>query len=244
VAIGLALGMIITGLGIYLYLLMAFYLPTKLELEGLIRKLERIKDTKDMVLNFSYVNSAMNKIDFIEHSWKEFLKTLVFPEVKSETPIRSTVGADVFFNMQTIEENGKGIKSYAEVADTFVGIGLVFTFLGLISGIYFAAQGLSGTANEAKAGLVLLLGAATFKFMTSIAGVGIAVIFSIGYHKIYRNLEALFNELTQLLDARMLTANVETIAFAQHRELHKQTQLLEGILKNMDARLKSLENKK
>lgn len=243
-AIGLSLGMIFLGVGIYLYLLIAFYLPIKLELERLITKIERIKDTEDMVLNFSYIHSAMSKVDFIEHAWKEFLKTLAFPSENTKAPIRSTVSASEFFNMNTIEESGKGVKSYAQLPDIFVGVGLVLTFLGLVSGIYFASQGLGGTVDEAKEGLVLLLGAATFKFMTSIAGVGIAVLFSIGYNKIYNGLENTFIELVELVDARVLTANIETIAFAQHKELSKQTKLLEKVLKNLDTRLMDLEGKK
>lgn len=243
VAIGLAGLMIIIGIILFLYLFIVFYIPTKSKLEQLIDNVKKIRNSMDMANNFSYVNNAMREVPFVYHSWRELRKHFVFPEPGSNGPIRSTVGPSEFFNMETAEEGGITIKPYNEVADSFVGIGLVFTFLGLVSGIYFAAQGLNGTTEEARAGLVLLLGAATFKFMTSIAGIGIAVLFTIGYNKIYHSLQMSFIELSTLLEARILTATVETVAFAQHTELRKQTILLEKLAKTMDARIQKLENR-
>ncbi len=244
VAIGLAGGMIIIGVGIFLYLFVAFYIPTKSKLDQLIDEVRNINNSMDMAENFSYVNNAMREVSFVYHSWRELRKHFVFPEPGTKGPIRSTVGPSEFFNMETAEEGGITIKQYSHIGDHFVGIGLVFTFLGLVSGIYFAAQGLGGDTEQAKQGLVLLLGAATFKFMTSIAGVGIAVLFSIGYNKIYHNLQMGFIELSTLLEARILTATVETVAFAQHSELRKQTQILEELLVKMNSRVEQLEKQK
>jgi hypothetical protein len=242
VAIGLSLGMILLGIGIFLYLFVVFYIPTKSKLDVLIDEVKKIKDSMDMAENFSYVNNAMREVSFVYHSWRELRKHFVFPEPGTKGPIRSTVGPSEFFNMETAEEGGITIRQYSHVADSFVGIGLVFTFLGLVSGIYFAAQGLSGSVEEAKLGLVQLLDAATFKFMTSIAGVAIATLFTIGYHKIYHNLQMGFVELSTLLEARILTATVETVAFAQHSELKKQTLLLEKIVENFEGRIQKLED--
>lgn len=243
VAIGLASAMIIVGVGIFLYLFIAFYVPTKSKLDQLVDDVKKIKNSMDMAENFSYVNNAMREVSFVYHSWRELRKHFVFPEPGTKGPIRSTIGPSEFFNLETAEEGGITIKQYSHIGDHFVGIGLVLTFLGLVSGIYFASEGLGGTSEEAKEGLVLLLGAATFKFMTSIAGVGVAVLFSIGYNKIHHNLQMAFIELSTLLEDRILTATVETVAFAQHSELRKQTQILEELLVKMNVRVEHLEKK-
>lgn len=243
VALGIALGMILLGIGVFLYLLVVVYIPTKSKLNQLIDDIKKIKNSMDMAENFSYINNLMREVSFVSHSWRELRKHFVFPELGTKGPIRSTISPSEFFNMEAAEEGGVAIKQYSYVAEAFVGIGLVFTFLGLISGIYFAAQGLAGDTEEAKLGLVQLLDAATFKFMTSIAGVGIATVFTIGYHKIYHNLEMSFFELATLLESRVLTATVETVAFAQHNELKKQTKLLELFVKSANDRLDKLENK-
>ena len=64
----------------------------------------------------------------------------------------------------------------------FVGLGLVLTFLGLIAGLYFASRGMR-TADmiEARAALVHLLNSATFKFLTSVAGISMSLIVSLTF---------------------------------------------------------------
>jgi hypothetical protein len=64
----------------------------------------------------------------------------------------------------------------------FVGLGLVMTFLGLIAGLWFASQGMR-TADmiEARAALVHLLNSATFKFLTSVAGIAMSLVVSLAF---------------------------------------------------------------
>jgi hypothetical protein len=241
VAIGLSLFLILLGISTFLYLFVVFYIPTKSKLEQLIDEVKQIKNSMDMAENFSYVNNAMRQVKFVYHPWRELRKHFVFPEPGTKGPIRSTIAPNEFFNMETAEKGGAVLSKYVHVPEAFIGTGLVLTFLGLISGIYFAAQGLGGDVDQAKAGLVQLLDAATFKFMTSIAGVGIATFFTVGYNKIYHNLQNGFVELSTLLEARILTATVETVAFAQHAELRKQTELLEKFTQDFESRLTILE---
>ncbi len=244
VAIGVSIGLMLIGLLIYLYLYFVFYIPTKSKLEILIERVKNIEDSMDMAKNFSYINNAMRNVKFVHHSWRELRKHFVFPEQGTSGPIRTSESPSDYFNMHTAEEGGVAIGKYAHVGESFVGIGLVFTFLGLVSGIYFAAQGLSGDTEQVRAGLTQLLDAATFKFLTSIAGVGVATFFTIGYKKMYNSLQDEFIQLSTLLEARIMTATVESVAFAQHIELKKQTQLLENLVTDLNNRIATLENNK
>lgn len=61
-------------------------------------------------------------------------------------------------------------------ADTFVGVGLIFTFMGLVAALGAAAETIGAGAGNSQAALLGLLGAASVKFFTSIAGIGGAVI--------------------------------------------------------------------
>jgi hypothetical protein len=56
------------------------------------------------------------------------------------------------------------------------------TFLGLIAGLWFASQGMR-TADmiEARAALVHLLNSATFKFLTSVAGIAMSLVVSLAF---------------------------------------------------------------
>jgi hypothetical protein len=85
--------------------------------------------------------------------------------------------------------------------DYLVGLGLVLTFLGLVSALYFAAQGLeAGDVAETRASLTALLSAATFKFITSIAGVASSIIFSVFFNKYMGQLDRTFIELTETIE--------------------------------------------
>jgi hypothetical protein len=62
----------------------------------------------------------------------------------------------------------------------FTTVGLILTFLGLIVALYFAAKGFrSGNMEEARAAILQLLNASAFKFMTSLAALGSALMISI-----------------------------------------------------------------
>jgi hypothetical protein len=62
----------------------------------------------------------------------------------------------------------------------FTSLGLIFTFVGLVVALYFAAKGFrSGDIENAKASIIQLLNAASFKFLTSVAALISALIVSL-----------------------------------------------------------------
>jgi hypothetical protein len=62
----------------------------------------------------------------------------------------------------------------------FTSIGLILTFIGLVVALYFAAKGFrSGNLDEAREAILQLLNASAFKFVTSVAALGTALIISI-----------------------------------------------------------------
>lgn len=62
----------------------------------------------------------------------------------------------------------------------FTSLGLIFTFIGLVVALYFAAKGFrSGSMEEARAAIIQLLNTASFKFLTSVAALIAAMIISL-----------------------------------------------------------------
>ncbi len=77
-----------------------------------------------------------------------------------------------YFDIKSLQLAGLRLRMFLGLPNDFVGIGLVFTFLGLVAGLYFASQSMmSPDIGAARDALVLLLHAATFKFLTSITGI-------------------------------------------------------------------------
>jgi hypothetical protein len=62
----------------------------------------------------------------------------------------------------------------------YTSVGLILTFLGLVVALYFAARGFrTGDMVSAKAAIVQLLNAASFKFLTSVAALISALLVSL-----------------------------------------------------------------
>ena len=62
----------------------------------------------------------------------------------------------------------------------FTSVGLILTFIGLVVALYFAAKGFrSGDSVQAKAAIVQLLNAASFKFLTSVSALISALLISL-----------------------------------------------------------------
>jgi hypothetical protein len=88
----------------------------------------------------------MLKLPSMTRAWTEFCETLVLPVDKSANPIfRNTVRPHVFFNLDRLELGVEDKKSWPSV---FVGVGLFFTFLGLIAALDAAVDVVS-SANAA-----------------------------------------------------------------------------------------------
>jgi hypothetical protein len=87
-----------------------------------------------------------------------------------------------YITLESLERSGLRLGLIQALPNYFVGLGLVMTFLGLIAGLWFASQGMR-TADmvEARAALVHLLNSATFKFLTSVAGIAMSLVVSLAF---------------------------------------------------------------
>jgi hypothetical protein len=64
----------------------------------------------------------------------------------------------------------------------FISVGLIFTFIGLVVALYFAGRGFrSGNLEEARASIVELFNASSFKFLTSVAALFSSLVVSVVY---------------------------------------------------------------
>jgi methyl-accepting chemotaxis protein len=107
-------------------------------------------------------------------------------------------------------------------------VGLLLTFFGLVTALYFATDAIE-KAHDLKASqdaLQNLLVAASFKFYTSIAGLGGSIILTLVLRYGTSNIERCFDQLAFALEARLHFVTPESIAFAHYREAQEQTRNL------------------
>lgn len=175
------------------------------------------------------------------HVWAEFADTLIRPDPNRPADggvVRNTVRPSSYFNVQATVEAGFHLPFWQALPNYFVGFGLLCTFLGLVSGLHFAAAGVAGAdANLARESLRKLLDAATFKFLTSIAGVLASLGLSVFVRIQTQALQGVLDRLCSALEKRLTFVTPEWLAQEQLREQQKLALTMERFNTDFAAQL-------
>ena len=190
------------------------------------------KDTQDFFAKFDEFDSLMMGSKLLKHSWGEYKETLLSQKVNS-TIIESTFRPGDFINLIELEHSGLKLKWFNAIPGIFVGVGLLFTFIGLVAALYFASQAIHAVGGEnvdaaqqtvrMQGALAQLLGTATFKFWTSIAGLGSSIALGMFYRHRLRRLDGALDALCREIERCTRTVTPELIADRQLDELREQS---------------------
>ncbi len=163
---------------------------------------------------------------FIAQHWKAFSQTLLPPR-QAGVPVYYTQRPQEYFSAATLLGSSINLRLYQAVPNMLVGIGIWFTFLGLVAALWFASQGVSAAdINQAQQSLRDLLHAATFKFVTSIAGLLASILFSWAEKSRLHRLMKQFDSLHQQMEHCLLLRTPAHLQALQLQESQKQTQQL------------------
>jgi len=167
--------------------------------------------------NFDDINRALsepgNGAAGLVLAWREFQESIVD---ETQTPIINTHRPNVFF-----------VKSApSQLRLTFwsnlsVGMGLVFTFLGLITALYVAQEGMASASDPSQA-LTELLRVASAKFFASVGGVGASLLLRRAEYTLTRTSKAKVDELCTLLERGLLYIPAQKVAMEQLAVLKEQ----------------------
>ena len=183
-------------------------------------------------------DALMTGARFLAHGWSEFIEACLFTRRDGKVTVEVSIRPGVFINIDESEHAGLGIRWFHHLSGIFVGTGLLLTFIGLVAALYFSSSAISivvdGThglpaAEQTKAiqkALAQLLNTATFKFLTSIAGLGCSLVLAYFQRRWTARLESKFQELCRELERCTIIVTPEQLANRQHRELCDQSELL------------------
>jgi hypothetical protein len=130
-------------------------------------------------------------------------------------------------NENILTSAGVNLRFYTAVPNYLVGLGLLFTFAGLVAALYFASAGVAAASiQEAQDALRHLLAAATFKFMTSIAGLGASIVYSSREKTQLYRLGHRIDALCTALEQRLVPVTPEYLGTVQLAEMRNQSLLL------------------
>jgi ABC-type transporter Mla subunit MlaD len=189
--------------------------------------IESCANAEEFAARYETISERLSADRTLSHTWREFSETLIPPDGPNHR-VRNTSRPDNYFHADLLNTAGINMRFYQALPNYLVGVGLLFTFIGLIAALYFAGKGVaSANVQDAQASLRELLEAATFKFGTSVAGLGTSIWFSIKKKGLLHSLDTEIQSMCYALERRLDFVTPVTLAIAGYHELQAQTTQLE-----------------
>ena len=197
--------------------------------EGLDAALAVVREASNPITfrdRFPTIDQRLAANPIIGDAWRAFAQTLVSVPGQDGALGATRRPADDF-NETVLGHAGVNLRFYMAVPNYMVGLGLLFTFLGLVAALYFASAGVTaGSVQGAQGALRDLLAAATFKFVTSIAGLGTSIVYSWREKTQLYRVGRRLGQLCTALEQRLVSVTPEYLGVIQLDELKSQSALL------------------
>ena len=180
-----------------------------------LRAAGTIVESPEFLTNLGAAAEQLEALPFLASRWSAYYDTLIVLDDKTASrPVRSTLRPDHVFDLGLLRAVGLKPRYHAAMPGMLVGAGLLFTFLGLAVALS-AAGGVvaGGDPVQSRQGLHQLLDAASFKFITSLAGLLLSMAYTGFRNHRLRLVEQALDGFTAALDRQMPLA---TPAFLQH----------------------------
>nr|QNS26387.1 hypothetical protein MTCCP1_00004 [uncultured bacterium] len=218
--------------------------------------LKKCKNNRIFSNNFYEFDLLMREEPFIEHAWSEFIETCFIREEgnDSEGDVEITIRPSEYLNLHDAEHSGLRIRWFHALSGIYVGVGLCFTFAGLIAALYFSSAAINSVINAASSlqnandgadiqrALAQLLNTATFKFLTSLTGLGCSITLGF-FERVWKGMvESAFDDLCRELERCTLTVTPEFIADRQYQKQWEQHKTLADAVELLKIIAKSKEN--
>ena len=188
--------------------------------------------------NYSRINKLFSSIHVhsLSHLWWEYRENFIFPEEteasnldRHELVVKTSQSPHNFFNEETIIERHIDLRRLESASTTLTSIGILGTFTGLTVGIAGLSSNLASfESDNLTIALTMLLKGASLAFITSVAGMLLAILFSsIEKHCLRKAKEQIVQFVDKLERSLLLTTSEHG-----HRdaltELKNHTRLLEN----------------
>ena len=230
-AISLALGLGCLGAAFLLAFGLMHWLALRLDLRR-IRRLIGKPATRKAFAD-SYDNEIYPRLvshPLIGHSWKEFDETLLKGPRSADGIIGNTVRPQVFINYGVLRQRLSGLKMLGSISGYFVGVGLLLTFAGIVLALNKAGQSVSAENIETmQRAMQELLQIASFKFSTSIAGLGVSILFAIFAKLLVISLERGIAKFCDAAEHQMRYVAPQSLAFEMNIQSKEQLDQLKEI---------------
>lgn len=184
---------------------------------------------REFSAQYEAINPELERDAVLGGRWREFRESLLIPS-DSHQLIRTTTRPSYWFNLDLVRTRAirLDLRYHAAMPNLLVGAGLLFTFLGLTIALSSASGVVSGEASARSEALRLLLGAASFKFLTSLAGLLLSIVYALLRKSRLRRVEASLDGFVADLETRtpLLTPvalQQQQLALMEQQSTHLET---------------------
>jgi methyl-accepting chemotaxis protein len=184
------------------------------------KRLAEVEGPEAFVDAYARIPNELEGSSWLARAWKEFDETTIQPPewaTGGDSVVKLTVRPDLYFN-----RDGCGLhySLWQAIPNYMIGIGLVFTFLGLVAALR-EATGTIGTAGGDVAAmqepLRKLLVTAGNKFLISIAALSSSIILSFVVNRGLRRLDHAFRAVCDRIEELSVFRPIEAVAEEQLR---------------------------
>ncbi|BBF93951.1 hypothetical protein [Blastochloris tepida] len=190
--------------------------------------IERSPDRRDFGSDYESVAEQLEGDPVLSSRWSEFSHSLIaryepFPHY------RSTTRAAAWFDIDLLRSSAIGLdlRYHAALPNLLVGAGLLFTFVGLAFALSSASGVVNGEAAERTKALTTLLGTASFKFITSLAGLTLSIAYALFRKHCLKQAERALDRFNRALELRAPLITLAELQQEANNILRQQADRLE-----------------
>ena len=207
-----------------------FFRPLYRQLVDMRRQLEETPEEPILfAARYAEISEALVRHRLLAPAWSAFSKTLVVPPTRG-VPLYGSRTPGHFFSADLLMGREAAHYYYRTVPNLLVGVGVLVTLVGLVAAIHFTIQGMaSGDLYTTQSALMGLLNAASIKFLSSIAGLAIALLFSWEEKRHKYRLEREAELICQLWLERVVWTGDDSIGREQLQATQTQSRQLQEI---------------
>lgn len=192
--------------------------------------LKKSADATDFAPSYETVSSEFASDKVLGGPWRGYSQSLIVPS-KPGRPVAATVDARQWFDLSGLFRSvGCDPRYHAALPGILVGAGLLFTFLGLAAALTSAREVVAEGVDQARRNAALgdLLGAASVKFITSLAGLGLSIAYAlyrkrqlVGTERVFSNFLSALEERLPFRSSAFLQADANMLQEKQYGEMQR-----------------------
>jgi len=162
-------------------------------------------DSVGFAARFEAASVALRQDPLLGAPWERFRDSLIVPLTLGR-PVLATTDPAIWFGLPSLFRRcGIDLRYHAALPGLLVGAGLLFTFLGLAAALAFASGVVAEGVEPAKRNAELrnLLDAASVKFVTSIAGLALSILYALHRKRTLQRAEVALSAFCAAIEHRI-----------------------------------------